>query len=27
LLELVGHPHRRRRWRLDQDWAEECLNP
>ena len=27
LLELVGHPHRRRRWRLDQDWAEERLNP
>jgi len=27
LLELVGPPHRRRRWRLDQDWAEERLNP
>lgn len=27
LLELGGHPHRRRRWRADQAWAEERLNP
>lgn len=27
LLELQGHPHRRRRWRADQDWREEPLNP
>lgn len=27
LLELVGHPHRRRRWRLEQGWREEGLNP
>jgi pyridoxamine 5'-phosphate oxidase len=27
LLELTGHPHRRRRWRLDQGWMEELLNP
>jgi pyridoxamine 5'-phosphate oxidase len=27
LLELVGHPHRRRRWRRQQHWMEELLNP
>jgi len=27
LLELGGHPHQRRRWRLDQGWAQERLNP
>jgi hypothetical protein len=27
LLELKGHPHQRRRWRADQDWAEHWLNP
>lgn len=27
LLELTGHPHQRRRWRADQSWAEERLNP
>ncbi|MFZ9168340.1 pyridoxamine 5'-phosphate oxidase family protein [Vulcanococcus sp.] len=27
LLELTGHPHRRRRWRADQNWSEEQLNP
>lgn len=27
LLELSGHPHRRRRWCLDNDWAEVVLNP
>jgi len=27
LLELTGHPHRRRRWRVDTDWREESLNP
>ncbi|UPM50145.1 pyridoxamine 5'-phosphate oxidase family protein [Synechococcus sp. A10-1-5-1] len=27
LLELKGHPHQRRRWRLEQDWREERLNP
>ena len=27
LLELVGHPHRRRRWRHESGWAEEPLNP
>ena len=27
LLELNGHPHQRRRWRLDQQWREERLNP
>jgi pyridoxamine 5'-phosphate oxidase len=27
LLELTGHPHQRRRWRADQGWAEERLNP
>jgi pyridoxamine 5'-phosphate oxidase len=27
LLELKGHPHSRRRWRLESGWAEECLNP
>jgi pyridoxamine 5'-phosphate oxidase len=27
LLELLGHPHRRRRWRLEANWAEEPLNP
>ena len=27
LLELGGHPHRRRRWRLQEGWSEEILNP
>jgi len=27
LLELSGHPHRRRRWRQAADWEEEALNP
>ena len=27
LLELTGHPHRRRRWRLETQWLEEPLNP
>ena len=27
LLELTDHPHRRRRWRVERDWAEERLNP
>jgi pyridoxamine 5'-phosphate oxidase len=27
LLELTGHPHRRRRWRADTGWAEEPLHP
>lgn len=27
LLELKGHPHERRRWRGDQGWLEERLNP
>lgn len=27
LLELTGHPHQRRRWRADQGWAEQQLNP
>lgn len=27
LLELTGHPHRRRRWRASQAWREELLNP
>ena len=27
LLELTGHPHQRRRWRLAADWREEALNP
>ena len=27
LLELTGHPHQRRRWRADQNWSEERLNP
>ena len=27
LLELVDHPHSRRRWRAAADWAEERLNP
>ncbi|MCP9809721.1 pyridoxamine 5'-phosphate oxidase family protein [Cyanobium sp. HWJ4-Hawea] len=27
LLELVGHPHRRRRWRRESCWREEALNP
>lgn len=27
LLELTGHPHQRRRWRADQSWREERLNP
>ena len=27
LLELTGHPHQRRRWRADQGWLEERLNP
>ncbi|MEB3200255.1 MAG: pyridoxamine 5'-phosphate oxidase family protein [Synechococcaceae cyanobacterium] len=27
LLELTGHPHRRRRWRASGEWQEETLNP
>ncbi|WP_216915602.1 MULTISPECIES: pyridoxamine 5'-phosphate oxidase family protein [unclassified Synechococcus] len=27
LLELSGHPHRRRLWRADNSWKEEWLNP
>jgi pyridoxamine 5'-phosphate oxidase len=27
LLELGGHPHRRRRWRADAAWQEQPLNP
>jgi pyridoxamine 5'-phosphate oxidase len=27
LLELLGHPHRRRRWRLADGWGEQALNP
>ena len=27
LLELGGHPHRRRRWRAATGWREEPLNP
>jgi pyridoxamine 5'-phosphate oxidase len=27
LLELTGHPHRRRCWRENMDWVEEPLNP
>jgi pyridoxamine 5'-phosphate oxidase len=27
LLELSGHPHQRRRWRLDDSWREQRLNP
>jgi pyridoxamine 5'-phosphate oxidase len=27
LLELVGQPHRRRRWRAASGWREEPLNP
>ena len=27
LLELTGHPHRRRRWRQASGWLEEPLNP
>ncbi|MDM7952726.1 MAG: pyridoxamine 5'-phosphate oxidase [Cyanobium sp. CZS 25K] len=27
LLELLGHPHRRRCWRADNGWQEEGLNP
>jgi pyridoxamine 5'-phosphate oxidase len=27
LLELSGHPHRRRRWRQETGWREEPLNP
>lgn len=27
LLELVGHPHRRRRWHRANRWTEEALNP
>ena len=27
LLELIGHPHRRRRWRAAEGWAEQALNP
>jgi len=27
LLELTGHPHRRRRWRSETQWSEESLNP
>lgn len=27
LLELTGHPHQRRRWRLETGWTQEDLNP
>jgi len=27
LLELTGHPHRRRRWRHGSGWQEQELNP
>lgn len=27
LLELSGHPHQRRRWRLNDGWREQRLNP
>jgi pyridoxamine 5'-phosphate oxidase len=27
LLELGGHPHRRRRWQRQENWLEEPLNP
>ena len=27
LLELVGTPHRRRRWSADQQWREQEFNP
>lgn len=27
VLELTGHPHRRRCWRESTDWVEEPLNP
>jgi pyridoxamine 5'-phosphate oxidase len=27
LLELSGHPHRRRRWRVDAGWQEQPLSP
>ncbi len=27
LLELTGHPHRRRRWRQEDGWSEQALNP
>jgi pyridoxamine 5'-phosphate oxidase len=27
LLELTGHPHRRRRWRRETAWGEEALHP
>ena len=27
VLELTGHPHRRRRWRACTGWGEERLNP
>ncbi|CAK6695313.1 Pyridoxine/pyridoxamine 5'-phosphate oxidase [Synechococcus sp. CBW1107] len=27
LLELGGHSHKRRRWRRQEGWAEELLNP
>ncbi len=27
LLELQGHPHRRRRWQAASDWQEVWLNP
>lgn len=27
LLELIGHPHRRRRWQGETGWREERLNP
>lgn len=27
LVELGGHPHRRLRWRADQGWLEQRLNP
>ena len=27
LLELMPQPHRRRRWRLEDGWREQALNP
>ncbi len=27
LLELTGHPHRRRRWQAQTGWMEQALNP
>ncbi len=27
LLELMPQPHRRRRWRLEDGWQEQALNP